>query len=285
MSKNIFAELKAEYPFLTPVEKKIADFIMDSPQHFITYSMPTLSQMAGVSQGSINNFSKKFSDGGYSALKLRIAGSLSYYEEKPFTAVENADNMREVLKLKMDEIAVAFENTLEINREENLQRAVELILNARKINIYGVYRSGIVGKDFCYQLIQWGIPATFVDDSLMCAVSASILNENDLVVAISASGKTKEILDAVEIVKEHQIPVICLTHDKTSPLAKMSDVVLLSASSGLSVSDRMDEVRLSQLFVLDAICSYIRSAVSEQEKNQYYKMMDVLRSHNVSDEY
>lgn len=283
MSKNIFAEIKSEYEFLTRVEKKIADLLLKDPQTFITYSMTELSETAGISQGSINNFSKKFSSGGYAALKLKIAGCLSAHEEKPFTVIDKSQSIKDAMELTIAENTASFRNTLEINDETSLQSAVTKILQAKKIEIYGVFHSGIAAKDLCYQLIQLGIPATYVSDMLMCAVSASMLDSSSLAIAISSSGRTKEILDTVEIAKKNGVPIICLTSNKSSPLAAMADDVLLTAPSGTSISSRNNEIRMAQLFVIDALCSYIRCVIDAGGQNHYYKLQKIISSHNVYD--
>ena len=83
----------------------------------------------------------------------------------------------------------------------------------------------------------------------MCAVSASMLDENSLVIAISDSGATREILDAVTIARKNRVAAICLTTNRHSPLARMCDDVLITASSGMNISERSEEVRLSQYLI------------------------------------
>lgn len=228
MAKSILSELRSAYPFLSPVEKKIADLALHDPHGFITLSTAELSLRAGVSQGSINNFSKKFSDGGFAALKLRVAGCLPEQQtEEQFSVIDPSQTIKAAMTQKIKANTAAFYNTLEINDEQAFQQAVELILNAKKLQVYGVYYSGIAANDFCYHLLQLGIPASFVSDMLMCAVSAFMMDEAGVMVAVSSSGCTKEILDAARIAKEKGAKVIGLTSDRFSPLASASDVVLL----------------------------------------------------------
>jgi len=283
MANNIFTELKTNYEFLTKVEKIIADLILSNPQKFITYSMAELSGILSVSQGSINNFSKKFSTSGFSSLKLKIAGNLSDYQEKPFAVIDKSHSIKAAMELKIKENIAAFQNAFELNDETVMKNATDKILSASKIEIYGVFQSAIVAKDFCYNLIQLGIPATFVDDTLMCAVSASMLDKKDLVIAISSTGQTKEVIDAVQIAKKNDVPIIVITSNRSSILAGISDDVLLAASSGMSISDRTDEIRMTQLLVLDTLCSYIRSKIDAEGKEHFYKLKDIINSHSIKD--
>lgn len=281
--KNIFTQLKVEYASLSRVEKRLADLILADPRRVITCSMAELSQAVGVSQGSINNFSKKFSQGGFAALKLRVAECVPEYEEQPFAVVESEKGVRAAMELKIREAAAAFANTLEINEEATLRRAAERIMAAEKVELYGVFQSAIVAKDLCYGLIQLGIPAAFVEDSLMSAVSASMLNEKSLVIAVSATGQTKEVIDMVELAGRNGTPVVCLTANKASLLARMADEVLLAAASGISISDRSDEIRMTQLLLADTLCSYIRSVIDAKGEKHYYKLRDIIGSHSIED--
>lgn len=281
--KNVFAQIKADYECLTRVERSIADLILSEPKRFIACSMAELSQIAEVSQGSIHNFAKKYSSGGFAALKLRVAGCIPEYEERPFTVVDKESGIKGVMELKMQETAAAFRNAWEVNDEAVLKRTAERIMAASKVELYGVFQSAIVAKDFCYGLIQLGIPAAFVEDSLMSAVSASMLDSSALVIAVSSTGQTKEVIDTVAIAKNNAVPVVCLTSNKSSRLAQMADDVLLATSSGLSISDRADEIRMTELLLVDTLCSYIRSVIDITGENHYYKLKDIIGSHSIKD--
>lgn len=284
MSKNIIVELRSAYPYLSPVEKRITDLILRDPREFVALSTAELSYRAEVSQGSINNFAKKYAGSGFSALKLRVAGCLQEVEaEKTFSLANPDGTVKSAMAKKIDSTMTAFYNTLQINDEQAFQNAVDLILHAGKVQVYGVYYSGIAANDFCYHLLQIGIPASFVSDMLMCAVSALMMDTHGVMVAISASGRTKEILDAAEIAKEKGARVIGLTSDKFSPLASLADVVLLSASGKKSVTDSVDETRLSQLLVLDTLCAYLRGKTEGGNTENYYRLKQIVNSHSIVD--
>ncbi len=284
MATNIFSEIKNSYDFLTKTEKKIADSIISDPNRFTRLSITELSMETKVSQGSINNFSKKLCGGGFSDLKLKIAGCISSYHEKPFSTIDKTSSMKAALCHRINETIEAFGNTSEINDESVLKNAAEEILRAKRIEIYGVYQSGIVARDLCYQLIQLGIPAAFQEDTLMGAVSASLLSSDCLAIALSSSGETKDIIDAVTIAKENGAATLCLTSNKFSPLAVLCDNVLLTAASGSSISDRYNEVRLSQMLLADTLCSYLRSVIDAEGSVHYFKMQEILSSHSVKND-
>ena len=284
MNKKILNELRANLKNLSPTESKIAHVILENPKEFIRYSMAELSKLADVSQGSIINFANKFAGGGFPVLKLHVAACLSEYENHSYvSAAEEGDSVKDVLKKTNESILSALRNTEAFNDEGALSRAAELILKAKKVEIYGVYRSAVVATDFYYQLLTLGIPAVFVSDVLTASVSASLLNGDALVVAVSASGKTKDVLDAVKIAKSKGAPVISLTNDKSSPLAKLSDEALIASASGNTLMGLAPEIRLSQLVLTDALCAYLRTRIDEEGEQQYFELREIINSHSVND--
>lgn len=276
MSNNVFSQLRASYSYMTKTERRISDVILEHPDEFVELTMAQLSQRAHVSQGSINNFANKFFSCGFSVLKLQVAASLSRHAPSPPPSTQT-QAVKSIMEKVMGDSANAFAATIQLNDEDTLARVVQRILTARKIDIYGVYHSGITARDLCFQLIKLGIPANYVEDTFMCAVSASTLDENALVIAISASGRTTEIVDAVQIARENNTPIVCLTTNPFSPLARISDDVLLSAALVSSSKNKDSEQRMTQLFVVDSLVACLNSLIQDDPINR-----DRLRKFNIS---
>lgn len=283
MNGCILDELKANSAYFSAVECHIADVILRDPARFTKYSLSELAQDAGVSQGSIVNFSHKFADGGFPTLKLRVAACLSDYRQSTSEVVEKGDDVFTILHKNNQNIQSALKNTETANSKAALMRAADMILAAKKVEIYGVFRSALVATDFCYQLLQLGIPASFVSDVLTCAVSACMLPRDSLVIAVSYTGQTKDILDAVKLAKANGVPILTLTGNRNSPLAKLSDEVLVAGCSGNSFLGLQSEIRISQLALADAVCTYLQNTMYESGKERFFKMETILDSHSVNE--
>ena len=282
MEQTILRRLRADIGSMTAAERKIAELILRDPHRIMTLSLTEFAEEAEVSQGSIINFSKKYAEGGFPTLKLHLAASPTENSPK-FTAVTDSDTPHDILKSSMRDAEQALGNTVAVNSNETLQRVIDRILQAKKVEIYGVYRSAVVATDFYYQLLQIGIPATFVGDVLTCAVSASMLESSSLVVAVSTSGQTRDVVDAVKLAKANEVPVVAITANRGSPLAQLADEILIAAPSGNTLSADATEIRLSQLLLTDAICAALRYRLDADGKKRYFKMTEILNSHNVKD--
>lgn len=257
--------------FFSSAERKLVNIILDEPLKFTKLSLTEASRIANVSQGSIINFSKKYSGGGFPTLKLKIAECIG----------KSDDNFSNggILCQTVDGVKKSYDLTSQVNSEKTIQIVAEKISNAKKVEIYGIFRSAAVAMDFNFQLIELGVPATFVNDVLTCAISASTLDENSLVIAISSSGRTKDVIDAVKNAKENGASVACITSNKNSPLAKLSDYTLIAPS----INSSETEVRSSQLVITDAICTYLRNNMDYRDREKYIKVKEIIRSHSIND--
>ncbi len=276
MPENIISKIKTNKNFFTNTEKKIADLILDDPDKFITYTMQELAKNADVSQGSIINFSKKFASGGFSDLKLKIAQSIIDSPVFVSEAVKGEESVSTVLARMIEARNVSFELTRQVNSEKTWKSAIDKIISAKKIEIYGIFQSATVATSLCYELMQLGISVSFISDILTCAISASMLGEGSLVIAISSSGKTKDILDAVKNAKSNNVPVVAITANINSPLAKMSDDVLVA-----STANGILETYASEHLIADTICAYIKSII--KPNNKYVSIRQILNSHSVKE--
>jgi DNA-binding MurR/RpiR family transcriptional regulator len=282
MQKKLLLELQGNMKIFSNVEQKIATLILQNPQKFTEYALTQVAELAGVSQGSVINFAKKFTGGGFPTLKVQVAASIAAYEE-PFTVVSETDSVKEVFQKTQENVKTALDITLAQNKEETMQAVAKAILRAQKVQVHAIYRTAAVATDWYFQLLQLGVAATFVQDSLLSAVSASRLTADDLFIAVSSSGRTKDVLDAAKLAKQNGTPVVCLTSSKNSPLAKMSDYVLLCAASGNSVIAKESEVLFSQLILCETLCSYLRAHIETGGQDNFYKMRKFVSLHAVQD--
>ncbi len=276
----MLTEIKASLEYMSATEKKIAQFILLEPKVFLGLNLIELCAKLGVSQGSVINFSKKFAKGGFPKLKISVATSISASEDF-FLEKNETGNIKSILKKTCENYASAVNNTLSLAHEHTLKEVADLVFKAKKVQIYGIYRSAIVATDLYFQLIQLGVPASFISDVLTCAISASMLDKNSLLIAVSYSGQTKDVIDAVKLAKSNGVKVVAITAHKNSVLASLSDLVIISSPSGNSSLNTQTEIRISQLAIVDTLCAYIRRETSDAKK--YFEIEEILSTHNVKD--
>ena len=273
--KNGLNALKERFSSMTTVEKKIAACILDSPEAFLNETISQLASRAGTSSGSITNFANAMGFRGFADLKIQIAQSLSREKAPTFDGVTAADDPRMAMRKIMEAAQSAFWQTLDAMGDE-LLRAAELLMHARRIEIYASGSSLPLGHDVHYRLMRLGMPAVILPDPLLACMSASQLGEGDVALAISHKGRTTNTLEAAEMARSRGAKVIALTSFVHSPLAALADVRLISVSGEAEAYREAVISRLTQLVIVDGLCAYIAAQNGMEAMRYLENEMEVL---------
>jgi arabinose-5-phosphate isomerase len=118
-------------------------------------------------------------------------------------------------------------NTLASRLDESFAKAVELLFQTKsRVIVTGMGKSGHVGRKIAATLASCGTPALFVHPAEAGHGDLGMIIKEDVLIAISYSGETRELVDLLDFVKRTGIKLISITGDKNSKLAQYSDIVL-----------------------------------------------------------
>jgi arabinose-5-phosphate isomerase len=133
----------------------------------------------------------------------------------------------EIVKQELLLAAKAITETAERLNNSAIQKAFELIINCQgKVVVTGLGKTGIIARKISATLASTGTTSIFLHAADGVHGDIGMIQENDIVIAVSNSGSTKELLSIVSYIKFIKVPVIALTGNVNSPLAESSDVVL-----------------------------------------------------------
>ena len=134
----------------------------------------------------------------------------------------SAEKGKEVVRIEAAAVAA-----LEERLDEDFEKALDIIFHSKgRVIVSGMGKSGIVAKKIAATLSSTGTPAIFLHPVEGIHGDMGVVQRNDVVIAISKSGNTDELYQLVPLFKRMGIPIITLTGNQNSPLAKRSDVVL-----------------------------------------------------------
>lgn len=145
----------------------------------------------------------------------------------------------------------ALVDTLEMLDGEVLKRAVTLLANARRILIIGVGTSTPIVQEMDHRLFLLGLDWCAETDSCLQLMRTTLLESEDVVVAISQSGVSVDPVLTLREAKRRGVKTICITGNEKSPLTEHADVVLVSVSTEAS-SEAMAS-RIAQATIVDAL--------------------------------
>ncbi|HCR4097238.1 TPA: SIS domain-containing protein [Providencia rettgeri] len=249
-------------PRLAENQRKIAQFIIENPENVLNLSSQQLAEILDVSQSAIVKFSQKVGVKGYPALKLalsEIIGRQQLNESAPHVALHNRiapnDNLMVVAqKLAMEKNHSITETTKLIDFKQ-FEKIVERIDQSQRVQIVGIGGSGLTAKDLSYKLQKIGITTLVESDHHVQIAAALTLNANDIQIAISFTGKRKDMLTAANIARKQGACVVAITRDRHSPLAQISDYILESVAEedewrSSSISSRTAQNTLTDLIFM-----------------------------------
>jgi arabinose-5-phosphate isomerase len=140
--------------------------------------------------------------------------------------IEKNKNIKFILKDVLSKEIMTLEDIKE-NIDTVYEEVVKLIFESKgKLILVGVGKSGLIAKKIVATLISTGTPAFFLHPTEAIHGDFGIVNKNDIVIAISKSGTSKEIVEIVPIIKNLGATIIALTSNKNSKLAEKSDYIL-----------------------------------------------------------
>jgi len=210
---------------LRPSERKLADYILDSPREVLDIAMTELAERAGVSQPTIARFCHALGCGGFREFKIRLAQSIAQSVPSVYRDVRHDEPAPGIIAKVFDRTIGALIEVRNSLSAASVAKAVDLLGQASRIEFYGAGGSGIAAQDIQHKFFRLGIPSVAYADPHTYSMSAALLNKGDVVVAISNTGRTRDIVDAAQSALGCGANVVAITHSH-SPLAQLATVSL-----------------------------------------------------------
>lgn len=253
-NRSCLTTIKQKYDILTPVEKKIADYILASSEAVISMSIAEFAENAGVVKSAIIRCCKTLGFDGYSEMKLSLAMELSKNKQLNFVPyIDENDSVSAILEKVFSANVKTLHDTAEEISKAALETAVDMIDGANVIYIYGIGTSAAIANDFQYRLTQVGYTAICFTDVPSMKVSTLNIKPGDVAFGISNSGQTVATIDALVLAKEMGAVTACLTGYPDSRITKICDCPLVISTDEIQYPIEAISARIAHISVLDTI--------------------------------
>lgn len=265
--------IESHYPSLTKTEKIVADYFLDKKLDVIYQTLTEISNTIDVGESTILRFCQKVGFSGFQEIKLAIA--------REYTP-EETSNEKGFIHQVTESMCNAIQNTKVLIDENNLQKIIDVISKAKKLFFFGVGASGFAAKEAQLRFLRIGRESLAVVDSHIQLMTAATCQKGDVVVAISLSGHTIDILESVNIAKRAGATIVAITNYILSPLAEISDHVLLTAGKENVLYGGTLIAKISQLYVIDLLCTgySIKNAASAKSIQEKTAEAVIIRTRN-----
>jgi RpiR family transcriptional regulator, carbohydrate utilization regulator len=157
-----------------------------------------------------------------------------------------------------------------------MERAVKLLRDAERIEIYGIGSSATIAEDAHYRMLRIGLNAKVVVDSHVQAISASLTDSRVAVLTISHSGSTHETVTATRLAKEAGASTVCITNFGKSPIQAFADVLLFTMARETNFRTEAMTSRLAQLAIIDVLIACLALSDYDTSVRTLRQTFDVL---------
>lgn len=224
------------------LEMLIYDYVMKHKEEVRYMTIRELAEAVHVSTSTVIRFCKKTGCDGYSEFKVQF---------KLFLKEEKENKKRQVKDNGIDELMYFFHTVTSTKYEESIVEVTEMIQEAKQLIFIGIGTSGILGKYGARYFSNLGKYSQYIEDPYYPIGNDM---ESTIVVALSESGETQQILKLAERFKRHNCKILSITNGSSCTLAKMSDRNLSYFVSKRLVQDEYNiTTQVPVLYLLETI--------------------------------
>jgi len=247
---------------LSMAERAVLDYLIENKAVLKNFNVEKIAEAAYTSPASVVRMCKKLGYNGFKDFKIDFILANAKVEIPEITEYKDVILTKDSNygKTVIENNIRILEETLKLHDEVALHKAAEIIMGARKILVFGKGSSYLVCKDLEMKLRRINRFCIAQGESHEQLIDASFINQNDVIIFISNSGTTKEIVSAALVAKENKAKIVSIVKLGTSILAELSDITLYTSSLEGEFRSAAMTSRISQLAVVDALftnCSYI----------------------------
>ena len=241
-----------------------------------------LAQQAGVSEATITRFVKKMGYDGLQAFKLALARELTQRGHRSIisSSICSEESAKVTGRKLLDANISTLEKTLASLPEGRIEACAALLRAAKRLRFIGLGNSGFVAREAAYKFYRIGFDSMGLDDSHWMLMMASLARAGDLILAVSHSGASPEVLKALELGKKQGAVTIAITSSEPNAMAKAADLHISYEARESRLETGSITAKLAQVFIMELMYTQIVKAMpeaAEENKRRTTMAMDLLR--------
>lgn len=240
-------------PRLKGATRKVAQYILNSPQETIDLTISELGSRVGVSEASIVRFAQSLGYSGFHALKIRLAEDIV----SPMLIVHEDlmpdDGTAAAVQKAMTLGLRSLEDTMRILDMPVFEATIQALCKARQIVFFASGNSIPIAMDLNFRLTKIGLWSRFSIDPTMQEMYAALTSPEDVAVGISHTGSSKDTVHALRVAKERGTRTVCITNHTDAPLTRYGDYCLFTATRVSHFREERLDSNLAMLALTEAL--------------------------------
>src|SRR5687768_6230548 len=286
---SVVLTVRAKLPEFTGALQRVAELVLADPASAARSTIVELAERSGTSPATVTRFCRALGFEGYADLRLGIAAETGRARAAGWSVdigreIEPGDPLGKVLEQVMAADTRAMHDTAALLDLSEVERAAQAIAGASRVSIFGASGSALVGEEMQFSLHRIGVAAWAWTDVHNGLASAALSRPGDVALGISHSGQTRETIEMLAEAGSHGATTVALTSFPRSPLAELSDIVLLTATQATTFRPDALSARHPQLVVLDLLYIAVAQRTHDRAHAAFQRTAQAVAGHKTARE-
>lgn len=286
-SQNCMARIHWHLPSMPPVERRVAQFALDNPEHLLSLTMEGLAERTHASYATVNRFCRRLGYGGYRDFQRGVLAYLTSERDLSQMAQEltvHPDSSVQGICGSVHRLAKkVLDDTFELIDPATVELVADALTHAGRIVFVGMGASGLAAQYACSRLFRIGLTCHYTADSTLCRMQVALLEPGDILFAISSSGCTARVVEMAKIAKQNGVMVVGLSDFCGTPLAKECDYSLFTTGRNTELlPDRDIQFLTGQFAILDVLYLYCHALLGDTATGRYQKTIAAAHAEKLS---
>jgi len=270
-NRNIVEVIRTMRADLRKSDRKVADIVLQDPRRIITATVGETAALAEVSQPTVVRFATAIGCSGFQDFKIRLAQSLALGTPATHSVLLDTDEPEVITEKIFDYTMTSLDWARNHLDKAAVQRAIDLLCEAKYIEFFGFGASGVVARDAQQKFPLFGVPCGAQLDSHQQLMVASMMKPGDIAFVISNTGTTRSIIEIARIARENGAKVISLT-GSDSLLTTYCDVSIIVETLENTNTYTPTISRIAALVVIDILSTAVGMRRPQEEQARVSRM-------------
>ena len=253
MGTNFWELLQQRQGQLTRSGHAVADYLLQHADEAQYLSISSLARECNVAEATVFRFCRALGFDGYHEMRIALAqanatGTMSSQRElQPGASTET------LFEHASARLFTAINGTQNALSAEAVDEAARMLREAKQVFCFGQGGSMRLANDICARFASLSTKFRTSGDSHLQLLTASLMNEADVVLFVSYSGATRDMMETLRTAKAAGAKIILLTHYEDSPGASLADVVLRCGAQESPLDSGSIPIKVAVLYVAEVL--------------------------------
>lgn len=261
--ENFWQLLRSKQDSLTKSGRIIAGYLTQNAQQAQYWSISVLASQCGVAEATISRFCRALGFDSYNEMRIALARANASVEQPVGEELAPGINTATLCRHAGALAVKAINDAASASNPEAVDRAAALLQRAKQVFCFGQGSSQLLANDIWARFSALSTKFHTAGDNHMQAITASLMAPEDVILFVSYSGATRDMMETLRLAKANGAAVILLTHSPDVPGAALADVVLPCSAAQSPLDGGSLPAKIAMLFAAEVLV--LRYTVDNQE--------------------